>query len=312
MNQSSSTRSIIPFLLAFTGVIFFSSKAVLVKMAYEYDVNALSLLSLRLLFSLPVYVGVLVGSGTKKKFKSIERADYFKITVLGLLGYYLASFLDFAGLNYISASLERLILFIYPTMVLLITTVFFGKKATNEQKIAVVTTYFGVLLAFYRNTTENGSDIFLGAMLIFFSALSYAAYLVGSGNLIPRFGTKLFTSIAMIISSLAALIHFISIEGFNFFGFNKEVYYIAFIMAIFCTVIPSFLISEAIRQLGASNVAIVGSFGPVSTIIMATLFLGERITVFQMLGTLIVISGVLVLALNNKSKSKRFSAKRIR
>lgn len=302
MNQKVS-RPFVAFLLAFTGVVFFSSKAVLVKMAYEYEVDAVSLLSLRLLFALPIYVGVLIATSSKNKLKSIPGSDYFKIVLLGILGYYLASFLDFSGLNYISASLERLILFVYPTMVLIISAVFMRKKATGAQKIAVLVTYFGILLAFYRSTPDTGSNVPLGALLIFLSALSYAAYLVGVGNLIPRIGAKLFTSLAMIVSSIAALVHFGIAEGFQLFSFGKEVYYISIVMAIFCTVIPSFLIAEAIKRIGASNVAVIGSFGPVSTIILAAIFLGERITVFQFMGTVIVISGVLLLAVNNKAKS---------
>lgn len=305
MSQIKLNRSLIAFLLAFTGVVFFSSKAVLVKIAYQYDVDALSLLSLRLLFALPIYIVVFLVSSTKARLKSIPKVDYFKIVFLGLVGYYMASFFDFAGLNYISASLERLILFVYPTMVLIISALFFGKKATREQKIAVLVTYFGVMLAFFKKSPDTGSNVPLGALLIFFSALLYAVYLVGTGNLIPRIGAKLFTSIAMTVSSIAALAHFIIVNGVDFFSFSKEVYIIALIMAVVCTVIPSFLLAEAIKQIGASNVAVIGSFGPVSTIVLAAIFLGERITIFQFMGTVIVISGVLVLAAQNKMKDKK-------
>jgi drug/metabolite transporter (DMT)-like permease len=297
------SKNAMAFLFALIGVIMFSSKAVLVKLAYQHDVDALSLLSLRLLFALPVYVGVLINSLSSKAEMKIRTNDYLKVIVLGILGYYLASYLDFAGLNYISASLERLILFIYPTIVLLISALFFGKKASQAQKAAVLITYFGVILAFYKNTDVNGNNIFFGAFLIFISAVSYAAFLVGSGNLIPRLGPRLFTSFAMIVSSIAALIHFGIANGFNLFDFAHEVYIIAAIMAVVSTIIPSFLLAEAIKQLGASNVAIVGSFGPVSTIILAVIFLGESISVFQALGTLIVIGGVLILA---KSKPQNF------
>ena len=221
-----------------------------------------------------------------------------------MIGYYLASFLDFAGLHYVSASLERLILFVYPTMVLLISAIFLKKKASTEQKFAVIITYFGVMLAFYKNTSAEGSNIYLGALLIFISALSYAVFLVGSGDLIPRMGTKLFTSLAMIVSTVASLTHFAIVGGFDLFSFQKEVYLIALAMAIISTVIPSFLIAEAIKQLGANNVAIIGSFGPISTIVLAAIFLGEKISVFQALGTLIVISGVMLLANNSKAKPK--------
>ena len=302
MTQKIKTKPFLAFFLAFTGVIFFSAKAIFVKLAYEYDVDALSLLLLRLLFSLPIYVGVFIGSTDSDKLRAIHRIDYIKVVLLGILGYYLASFLDFAGLNYVSASLERLILFVYPTLVLIISAIFLKQRATIEQKIAVVITYFGVLMAFYRNTPDSGSNVYLGASLIFFSALSYAIYLVGCGNLIPKLGTKLFTSLAMIVSTIASLAHFVVVNEADLFSFSYEVYILAFIMAIISTVIPSFLIAEAIKQLGANNVAIIGSFGPISTIVLAAIFLGERITVFQALGTLIVISGIMLLANNNRSK----------
>lgn len=304
MTQKPKSKPLLAFLLALIGVIFFSAKAIFVKMAYEYDVDALSLLSLRLLFSLPIYIGVLIGSLNRSRLSAIAKPDLVKVFFLGLLGYYLASYLDFAGLHYVSASLERLILFVYPTMVLLISAVFLKQRASNEQKLAVFITYFGVMMAFYKNTSVNGSNIYLGAAMIFVSALSYAIFLVGSGSLIPRLGTKLFTSLAMIVSTIASLSHFAIVEGVNLFAFAREVYFLALAMAIISTVIPSFLIAEAIKQLGANNVAIIGSFGPISTIVLAAIFLGERISVFQAFGTLIVISGVLLLANNNKVKPK--------
>ncbi len=294
--ENSITKNLFAFLLACTGVIFFSSKAVLAKMVYQYDVDALSVLTLRLLFALPFYLGVFLFSIKDIKHKSLKITDFYKIIGLGMIGYYLASFLDFVGLTYISAGLERLILFVYPTIVLIISAIFLKKKATRTQILAVVITYLGVLLAFYKNTYTGSQDIFLGGILVFGSAVSYAVYLVGTGKLIHRFGTKLFTSIAMTVSAVAAIIHFGIIHGINFFDFPFQVYVLTFLMAIICTVIPSFLITEAIHKIGASNVAVIGSIGPISTIILASIFLSEKVTVFQILGTIVVIGGVLLLA----------------
>ncbi len=296
-----------PFLgliLGFLGVIFFSAKAVFVKMAYQYDVDAISLLLLRLLFSLPVYIAVLLNLFVRKRIE-IGRIDLLKLFILGLLGYYLASFLDFAGLNYISASLERLILFVYPTVVLILSSVFYKNKPTSKQMMAVVITYLGVLLAFYKNTLESNDNLWKGAVLIFFSAVSYATYLVGSGDIIPRLGTKLFTSAVMIVATLASFIHFYISEDVNLFGFEPQVYWITLGMAMISTIIPSFLIAEALKRLGANTVAILGSIGPVSTIILAAIFLKERITIYQAIGTVIVIGGILVLAKQKKDAGKR-------
>ncbi|MBN1119277.1 MAG: EamA family transporter [Bacteroidales bacterium] len=302
MKYSNQTKPVLAFAMALAGVIFFSSKAVFVKMAYKYEVDALSLLTLRLLFAFPVYLGVFIGASTKGKLSEFKGREYLKLILLGIVGYYLASLFDFSGLKYITASLERLILFIYPTMVLAISALVLKQKISTEQKIAVVITYLGVMLAFYQNSYSGGSNFWLGALLIFSSALMYAIYLVGTGNIISRFGTKLFTSFVMIVSSLACFLHFIISAKLGLFNFQIEVYLLAFAMSILCTVIPSFLISEAIRRIGAPNVAIIGSVGPISTIILATLFLGERISVFQLLGTIVVISGVLMLAINKNSK----------
>ena len=302
MEQKILKRPILAFLLALTGVVFFSSKSVFVKMAYTYDVDAISLVTLRLLFSLPVYVVVLLVSFRGKSVRKFRIIDYLKIVSLGILGYYLASILDFVGLNYVSASLERLILFVYPTMVLIISSIFNRSKPTFEQKLAVIITYFGVVLAFYRNTYISGNSLWIGVVFIFASALSYSFYLVGTGSLISVFGTALFTSMVMIVSTIAASTHYLMVQGAEIFSLPRQVYFIAMLMALISTVIPSFLLSEAIRQWGPSNVAIVGSFGPISTIILAGIVLGEKITVFQMLGTIIVISGVLLLANNKKEK----------
>jgi drug/metabolite transporter (DMT)-like permease len=310
MNIKRIPKPMFAFMLAFISVIFFSSKAVLVKVAYTYQIDALTLLTLRLLFALPVYIAVLMTTTSAKKFRKFSGFDYLKVTGLGFIGYYMASYLDFLGLKYISASLERLILFVYPTLVLLISGIFLKKKPSLEQKIAVLITYFGVMLAFFKNENVNIGKAGLGSVLIFGSALVYAIYLVGSGNLLPRFGTKLFTSLAMTVSTLSSVLHFLIAGNVSLWHYPKEVYLIALVMSLVCTVIPSFLLAEAIKLMGASNVAVIGSFGPISTIILAAIFLGEKITVFQMLGTVIVISGIMLIANGGFSLKKTQIAKK--
>jgi drug/metabolite transporter (DMT)-like permease len=302
MKPKNTNRPFLAFALTLTGVFFFSAKSVLVKMAFRYGVDALSLVTLRLLFSVPVYIIVMFFSAKPAVLKKLKTKDIVNVFILGIMGYYLASMLDFQGLQYVSAGLERLILFVYPTIVLILSAIFLGKRATLAQKIAVAMTYFGVALAFYQNNYATGKNLWLGSIFIFGSALSYAIYLVGTDSVISKFGSMLFTSLVMIVSTGAAYLHFSIVSDESIVSFPKEVYIITIIMSIVSTIIPSFLISEAIKLWGPSNVAIVGGVGPVSTIFLAAIFLGERITIFELLGTLIVIGGVLVISNNNSPK----------
>ena len=277
-------------LLAITGITLFSSKAVMVKMAYLYEVDTVSLLLLRMGFALPFYVAIAL---TKKPEKPAERKDVLWIIFLGLIGYYLASLLDFLGLQYVKAGLERLILFIYPTLVLFISFIFFRKKISRMQGLGVLVTYLGVVVIFSNELKINSDQyLVLGAVLIFFSALTYAGYLVGSGWIIPKLGAKQFTSYAMIVSCVAVLIHYSLVGGWRILDLHTEVYVIGFLMAIFATVIPSYLISYSIKLLGANNFAVFGSLGPISTILLAYFFLGETLSVVQIFGGVVIIGGI--------------------
>ncbi|REE01772.1 DMT family transporter [Marinoscillum furvescens] len=279
--------------LAVTGILLFSSKAVLVKLAYQYGADSVSLLLLRMLFAFPFYMVIAL---LKRPQTEVSGKDYLWIVGLGIIGYYLASYLDFLGLQYVKASLERLILFVYPTLVLLISFVFLGKRVSRRQIAGVVVTYLGVVVIFGSELTASGSEnVLFGGLLIFLSALTYAGYLVGSGWIIPKIGARLFTSYAMMVSCIVVVIHFLlqphsSVEGV--FAFEEEVYWLALLMAVFATVVPSFLISYAIRMLGANTFSLFGSLGPVSTIVLAYFFLGETLTWWQVAGALVVISGI--------------------
>ncbi len=297
MENPEQKKYVGAFLLAIGGIIMFSAKAVLVKKAYSLEIDTVTLLLLRMLFALPVYL-VIAGITTwKNRDKSnLSARQMFTIIALGLAGYYLASYLDFKGLNYVSASLERLILFVYPTMVVVLNALLNRSRIPSVQITAIAITYFGVFIIFFRSSAlVEHSSLAKGASLIFASALTYAFYLVGSGNLIPKIGSVRFTSYAMIISCLGVGIHYYLRNPAPLTGYSSEVYGLGLGMAVFCTVLPSFMISEAIRRIGAPKVAILGSIGPISTIIMAAVFLGERINAFQGLGTIIVISGVMLV-----------------
>lgn len=277
------------------GVLLFSSKAVLVKLAYQYEVDAVSLLLLRMTFALPFY---LVAAFLEKPIikRSLVRQDYLYLVGFGFIGYYLASYFDFLGLTYIKAGLERLILFVYPTLVFILSYVFLRKKITNYQAWAILVTYFGVAIVFVSELNQGQSEhVIFGTVLIFLSALTYAGYLVGSGWLIPKFGATRFTSYAMIISCGCVLAHYSFTADFtNIFELPNEVYGIGLLMAIFATVIPSYLISFSIKTLGAGSFSIMGSLGPISTVLLAFFFLGEQLTLLQIIGAIVVIAGVLI------------------
>lgn len=289
--------------IALLGAIMFSTKAVLVKYIYIfYEIDPVTLLMLRMLFALPFFMAIAIVSSRKKESYQITRKDYFQIIFLGILGFYLASFFDFQGLTYITASLERLILFTYPTIVVLIGVLYYKEKLKTPQLIALILTYIGIAIVYANNqSVTSQSDLMTGSFLVFCSAVTYAIYLVGSGQLVPRMGTWKFTSNVLIVSSLAVIVHYLIInQGIGNLNFPIQVYGLALLMAIVSTVIPTLLFSEGIRLIGASNAAIVGSVGPISTISLAYIFLDERLTLIQMLGGILVIGGVLIISLQKK------------
>ena len=304
--QIDGRRMLLGAALAFTGAILFSTKAVIVKLAYRYEVDSISLLALRMLFSLPFFLAVAFLSRQQKQNRRlpIGRRDGLRILLLGVLGYYLASLFDFIGLKYITASLERLILFVYPTLVLLIGAVVYREPISRRQLGALLLTYLGIAIAFSEGLYLSGDQNFvLGAALIFSGALAYAAYIVGSGRLLPRIGTLRFTSLAMTASAAAVLAHHGIAYRWQLFGFPPEVYGLAALMALIATVLPSFLLSEGIRLIGSGNASIIGSVGPISTIVLAYFFLGERLGWLQWAGTALVISGVLVITLQKRRQA---------
>lgn len=298
-------KTILASSLVFIGAICFSTKAIMVKLAYRYEIDSLSLLALRMLFALPIYflIGYFANRNKDKNSYQLTKKDWGYSLLFGVVGYYLASLFDFIGLQYISAGMERLVLFIYPTLVVLISFIFLGKQLNRTIFIALGLTYLGILIAFVEQLSlPNNPQFLLGAFLVFLAALTYAFYIVGSGSILPRIGTLRYTSIAMSAAGISVLIHHALTQQLALFHFHKMVYYYAFLMAVFATVVPSFLISEGIRVIGANQAAIIGSIGPISTIILAYIFLGEGFGWFQILGTMLVIAGVLLISLKNNEQ----------
>jgi drug/metabolite transporter (DMT)-like permease len=281
------------------GVVLFSSKAVMVKLAYKYNVDAISILLLRMLFAFPFYVVIALYQKTKTpKQNTITKRDYMWLVCFGVVGYYLASYFDFVGLKYIKASLERIILFLYPTIVLLLNKIVFKQKINRLQALAIGLTYVGIVVAFWDELKLSGMKSLIGGAFIVLSAFTYASYLVGSGWLIPKFGVVKFTAYAMLVSCLCVFIHYSIISTLNLFNLEKEVYILGFLIAVFATVIPSFLVSTSIKMINSSNFAIVSGMGPISTIILASIFLSETLTLLQSVGALVVIAGILIVSLN--------------
>ncbi len=287
--------------LVFVGAVLFSGKAVLVKLAYGYGVDSVALLSMRMLFSLPFFVVIAYFSGRQAAQVRLDAKDWLAVVGLGIMGYYLASLFDFLGLQYISAGLERLILFVYPTLVVVLSAIFFKVKIGQREYRALLLTYLGIFVVFYNDLSLSQNGVVVGALFIFASALTYAIYLMGSGRLIPRLGSVRFTAYAMIVSSVAVLAHYAVLHGLTRWDFPAQVYILGAIMAVFATVLPAFLLSEGIGLIGSGRASIVGSVGPVSTIVLAYLFLNESVTAFQLIGTLLVLVGVLSVSAKDQA-----------
>jgi drug/metabolite transporter (DMT)-like permease len=299
MTKQSSPYFLGGILIALSGAVFFSTKAIFVKLAYrDTNVDAVSLLTLRMLFSLPFFVVSAFVSSRKSENVRFTTHQWLGVALIGLLGYYVSSLLDFLGLQYVSAGIERLILFIYPTLVLLISSLVFKVKINIYQWIAILITYSGLLLAFWGEASidTTGENFVKGSMLIFACAITYATYIVGSGRLIPVVGASKFNSYAMSFACIAVFLHFLIVNDNSLFGMEAKVYWYSIGMALIGTVIPSYMVSEGIKRIGSENAAIVGSIGPVSTIIQAYIFLEEPVLALQILGTLFILFGILMIS----------------
>ncbi len=285
-------------MIALLGAICFSSKAIFVKLAYrDTEIDAIALLALRMVFSLPFFIASAFFFSKKTGNVKFTGKQWIQIAIIGCLGYYVSSLLDFLGLQYVSAGIERLILFVYPTFVVLMSSFVFKEKIKKQQYIALLLTYAGLVLAFVGEVKieDQDPDFYLGSGLILLCALTFATYIVGSGRIIPIIGAAKFNSYAMSFAGIGVLIHFFVTSDLSLWNFSSLVYVYAFLMAIIATVVPSYLVSESIKRLGADNTAIIASFGPVSTIIQAYIFLHEPIFALQIAGTVLILAGVLMI-----------------
>lgn len=282
--------------LAVLAAFGFSFKAIFVKLAYAAaPVEAITLLTLRMSFSLPIVLGV--GLWIGRDAPPLARSDWGILVMLGLLGYYGSSILDFVGLQYISAALERLILFVYPTLTVLIGVLFMGKRLERRQVAALVLSYAGIGLAFAHDLKIAGDThaVWLGAAFVFGSALTYALYSAGTELAVRRLGAIRFAALAITVSTVATQLHFVATQPLSALAQPLPVHLYGIGMAIFSTVLPVFWQSVAIRRIGAARAVLIGTLGPVLTIFFGWLLLGEAISLQQMLGAALVLGGVLLV-----------------
>lgn len=295
-DKAISRNRMIGLLLTLGGAVMFSCKAIVIKLSYlDFEVSSIVLLGLRMAFALPFFltIGYLKREKTGDQ-QSISPRAFGVIVLLGIFGYYLASYTDFLGLQYLSAGMERLILFSYPTMVLLIQRMAFKTPIKPVQWLATVICYAGIGLAFSGSDFSLGNKFALGAGLVFLSALLYSFYVIGSGKLTPVIGSIRFTSLAMLAACAVVLLH-VLFSGNTLLGLPWGLYGYGLTLAIFCTVIPGYMVTEGIRRIGANDAAILGAVGPVATIVLEFFILGEHLNLVQGLGAGLVIFGVVII-----------------
>ena len=282
------------FFFAAFGAIAFSGKAIIVKLAYQHGVDAVTLIMYRMLFALPLFA--LMAWWSSRGKPALTKRDWIGVLGLGFSGYYLASFLDFAGLAFISASLERLILYLTPTLVMLLGLLLFGRRVGRQQMLGMAISYGGVLLVFGHEATLAGSHVALGAGLVFASAISYALYLTYSGELVQRLGALRLVGLATSVACGLCILQFVLLRPMSAASVAPQVIWLSLLNATACTAVPVLMVMMAIERIGAGPTAQIGMIGPVSTILMGVLILGEPFTAWVAAGTLLVIAGIFVFS----------------
>ena len=305
MQQTNRTRFWLGIFLVFLAAFCFATKGILIKLAYQYPIDTISLLTLRMLFALPFYVGIVLNLARQKPPMQLTTRQWATLFLLGITGYYAASFFNFLGLVYITASLERILLFTYPTFVLLLNAIGFGRRVSRVQMLALGLTYAGILLAFVGNVGATvQKDVILGAFWVILSGLVYAVYLVGSDRMIARIGSQRFTCYAMMAATVPTVIHCALQNGLSLANYPMPVYTLGLGMGIFVTVVPTLMLAEGIKRIGSGNASIVGSVGPVFTIALSATVLNEVVSREQIIGTLLVLGGVLLIGWRGSQQAK--------
>lgn len=289
---------------ALSGIVFviiaalgFSSKGVLIKLAYALDprIDAISVMAVRMLLALPFFLFVALRIARQQKTIPLLRQDRYAILALGFLGYYCSSWLDFTGLKYISASLERLILYLYPTMVVVLSALYYRRGITRPERQALALGYAGIALVFVVDLHVTGADVLKGSALVFVAALTYSIFLIASAHTIQRVGAARFTAYSMSVATLLTTGHYVVQHGLQLLEFPAAFYVLGLAMALLCTVIPAFLMNAGMQRIGAGKTAMVSAVGPVMTILLAYTLLHEPVQMVQLAGTALIIGSVLLL-----------------
>jgi drug/metabolite transporter (DMT)-like permease len=286
-------------MLALVGAIGFSGKAIIVKLAYRHDVDAVTLIMYRMLFALPLFIAMAWWAGRGKP--ALSGKDWLGVFGIGFTGYYLASFLDFVGLTYITASLERLILYLNPTFVMALGWLLYQRRVRPLQMLGMAISYAGVMLVFGMELSAQGADAALGALLVLGSALSYAVYLVYSGEMVRRLGALRLVGLASTFACVLCIAQFLLLRPLIAAVVVPEVIWLSVLNASVCTVMPVLMVMMAIERIGASLASQVGMVGPMATIALGALLLGEPFTVWVAFGTALVIAGIYVFARAGRS-----------
>ena len=290
MTQTQASKFSSGLLLAAAGSIAFSGKAIIVKLAYRHGVDAITLVMFRMLFAVPFFIAMAWWAGRHQA--PLTRNDWWGVWGLGFSGYYLSSYLDFLGLQYISASFERLILYLNPTLVLLLGWVLYKRKITFRQGMAMAVSYSGVLLVFGHEVSLVGDNIALGALLVFGSAVTYAIYLTYSGQLVQRLGSLRLAGLATTVACFFCILQFVLLKPLSALNVVPDVMWLSLLNAIVCTVLPVLMVMMAIERIGPGLTSQIGMIGPLSTLSMGAFFLNETFNLWILMGTVLVLGGV--------------------
>jgi drug/metabolite transporter (DMT)-like permease len=301
--SDSAARSLAPgLMLAVVGAVGFSGKAIIVKLAYRHGVDAVTLIMYRMLFALPIFIGMAWWAGRGKR--ALTRREWLGVLGLGFSGYYLSSFLDFYGLQFISASLERLILYLNPTLVLLLGWLLYRKRFVPAQILGMAVSYSGVLLVFGHEVGQQGSEAALGALFVFLSAATYALYLVYSAELVRDLGSLRLVGLASTVACICCILQFVLLRPLSAAAVATPVIWLSVLNAIVCTAAPVLLVMMAIERIGAALAAQAGMVGPMSTILMSVLLLGEAFTPLLAVGTALVMAGIYVFTRGSSARAR--------
>lgn len=281
--------------LTLIAAVAFSAKALFAKAAYAYGVDTVTLLTVRMGLALPCFAAIALWSVRARHLAPLSAREGVSIAALGVLGYYAASYLDFLGLRFIPAGLERLILFLYPTFVLILSMLFVGKKPAKRELVALALSYLGLVLSMSVFWAGRRADFLLGAGFVLLSALAFAVYLLGSGTLVRKAGALRFSAYAMLAATVPQLLQFVWTHPLSALRLPAEVYWLGVLLALVSTVLPILMFAEGLRRIGANQAAILGAAGPVAVLAYGALWLHEPFGIMQALGSACVLAGVLLL-----------------